>query len=148
MADQFSVGVFAVVRDPSGRVLLVQQTYGRRKWSLPGGGLDHGETPTDGVRREVREEAGLEITEPTLVGVFTRFSISTGIGRDLVFVFVDTAEEAPVETTCPEEISSVGFFNTEELPDLYQTQRNLLECVLQKRDGPLIFGTISEGNIV
>lgn len=34
-------------------------------WTLPGGGLDHGEDPRDGVRREVYEESGLraEVSE-------------------------------------------------------------------------------------
>ena len=35
-------------------------------WTLPGGGLDHGEDPRDAVRREVHEETGLHV-EPSEV---------------------------------------------------------------------------------
>jgi ADP-ribose pyrophosphatase YjhB (NUDIX family) len=37
------------------------QTAYRRTWSLPGGLLDRGEPPIDGLRREVREEVSLEV---------------------------------------------------------------------------------------
>jgi len=50
-----------VVRDSSGRVLLVQraQDPGRGLWSLPGGRLEPGESPEAAAAREVREETGL-----------------------------------------------------------------------------------------
>ena len=35
--------------------------YGAGMWTLPGGGLDHGEDPADGVVREVYEESGLRV---------------------------------------------------------------------------------------
>jgi 8-oxo-dGTP diphosphatase len=38
-------------------------------WTLPGGGLDFGETPVDGVIREVAEETGLAAEPGRLLGV-------------------------------------------------------------------------------
>jgi 8-oxo-dGTP diphosphatase len=45
------------------RLLLVQRARPPRQgqWSLPGGGQQLGETLTEAARREVREEAGLEV---------------------------------------------------------------------------------------
>jgi len=39
------------------------------EWSLPGGGLDHGEPPAAAVAREVAEETGLVATTGELLGV-------------------------------------------------------------------------------
>ncbi len=60
-------GAYAVlVHD--GRILLTRLAY-TKTWTLPGGGIDHGETPLDAVRREVHEETGLVLTEPRLLDV-------------------------------------------------------------------------------
>jgi ADP-ribose pyrophosphatase YjhB (NUDIX family) len=66
------VGVAAVVFDGAGRVLLVQRGREPRKgsWGLPGGLIDVGEALLDAVRREVREETGLEIAVRELLTAF------------------------------------------------------------------------------
>ncbi|HEY6740434.1 MAG TPA: NUDIX domain-containing protein [Actinopolymorphaceae bacterium] len=55
------VGAYALGRDGSGRVLLCRMSDRTRTpgvWTLPGGGLHHGEHPEVAVLREVREETG------------------------------------------------------------------------------------------
>ncbi len=41
-------------------------------WTLPGGGVDHGEHPEESLRREVHEETGLEVAIGAVRGVFSR----------------------------------------------------------------------------
>ncbi len=70
-ATRQRVAAYALVLD-GGRVLLTRNsTRGPRPgvWTLPGGGVDHGESPGDTVTREVREETGLEARVGDLVGV-------------------------------------------------------------------------------
>ncbi len=67
------VGVGAViVRD--GKALIVKRAHEPRKgeWSLPGGMLDLGESLTDAVRREVREETGLDVELGPIIETFDR----------------------------------------------------------------------------
>jgi len=52
-------GAYAVATDPVGRILLTRiapRYPGAGRWHLPGGGTDHGETPQQGVARELVEE--------------------------------------------------------------------------------------------
>ena len=64
------VSVSALIFDGD-RVLLAH----RRAidwWNLPGGAVDPGETVDEALRREVREETGLEIEVGQLVGVYSK----------------------------------------------------------------------------
>ena len=55
-------------------VLLVKRGAPPRQgeWSLPGGQLELGESLVEGVRREVREETGLDVEVGPVVEVFDR----------------------------------------------------------------------------
>jgi ADP-ribose pyrophosphatase YjhB (NUDIX family) len=63
------VGGDAAVIDNLGRILLIQRADNRR-WAMPGGALEVGETPIEGVLREVLEETGFPCQAVGLVGVF------------------------------------------------------------------------------
>jgi ADP-ribose pyrophosphatase YjhB (NUDIX family) len=52
----------ALFFDAAGRLLLVEPTY-KPQWEIPGGVIEHGETPSEACRREVGEELGL-LREP------------------------------------------------------------------------------------
>jgi len=56
------VGTRAVLRDDSGRVLLIRRSD-NGQWALPAGALELGESVTDGAIREVLEETGLVAEE-------------------------------------------------------------------------------------
>src|SRR5205085_1223949 len=53
----------ALVVDGEGRLLLVRRAIEpfKGRWDIPGGFLEEGEHPLDGIRRELREETGLDV---------------------------------------------------------------------------------------
>ncbi len=59
----------AAIVDDAGRILLIQRADDRR-WAMPGGGFQVGETPAEGAVREALEETGLKCEPVALVGVF------------------------------------------------------------------------------
>ncbi|MFI6910482.1 NUDIX hydrolase [Nonomuraea sp. NPDC050394] len=64
-----SVSVAGVIVDDQQRALLVQRRDNGH-WEAPGGVLELNEDVESGLRREVREETGLEIEPEALTGVY------------------------------------------------------------------------------
>lgn len=65
--DRPIVTVGAVITDPAGRVLLCRSAKWSDKWGIPGGKVQRGEPMEAALRREVREETGLELGELTFL---------------------------------------------------------------------------------
>jgi ADP-ribose pyrophosphatase YjhB (NUDIX family) len=84
------VGVGAVILDRD-RVLMAQRGKQPLKgwWSLPGGLLELGEALADGVRREVREETGLEVRPLGILEVFERIMRDAAGAPEYHYVLID-----------------------------------------------------------
>ena len=123
MAVEVRRGVRAVLLDPDGRILLcrfVKRDYGRVYWATPGGGVEDGEDDEACLRRELREETGLEDVEigPSL---WTRREIFRWVGRTLDqsetlhLVRVPHFEPRPTVPVGPEGITALRWWTLEEI---------------------------------
>jgi 8-oxo-dGTP pyrophosphatase MutT (NUDIX family) len=112
-----SVGDGAVI-GANGRILLIQRADSKR-WAMPGGGLDVGETPAQGVVREIREETGYETRVQAFVGVHdSRFTGGKTLFQLYHFLFLCTPLTAEPSHAIqhPQEVLDVGWFAEDNLP--------------------------------
>ncbi|GAB4334820.1 MAG: NUDIX hydrolase [Dehalococcoidia bacterium] len=97
------------VRD-DGQILLVRRAIAPRAgtWVFPGGYMDLGESAEEAAMRETQEEALLDVTDLSLVGVYTR----TGPG----VVVIVYEGRALGEGGAGHETTEVAWFHPERIP--------------------------------
>ena len=122
-----TLGVWVLVRNQKGEVLLVRHTYSPG-WLLPGGGVERGEVTHEAAVREVLEETGVRVDEPLqLAGIFNNDAIFHG---DYVLLYLGhTGEEVSQNGSL--EIAEARFFAPGALPsDITKgTERRLREIL-------------------
>jgi 8-oxo-dGTP pyrophosphatase MutT (NUDIX family) len=111
--------VSALIFDRRGRLLLQQRSDGGQ-WGLPGGSVEIGESLTEAVVREVREETGLTVSVRRLVGVYSEPSLQvvrypSGHVWHYVNVCFECVARRGELTTCDETLA-LQYFAPGRLP--------------------------------
>jgi len=108
-----TLGVQAIVIEEGNKILLVRHSY-IRGWHFPGGGVERHENLELALRRELSEEAGIDIKgRPILLGVFSNFERAKG---DHIAVYVIRDWERVHEPISKLEIIEQKFFDLNSLP--------------------------------
>ncbi len=129
--SRFTVTAGAVVSDDAGRVLLLQHRYrpGFQKgggWGIPGGFVQSGEQPEAALRRELREEIGLEVEAVEVAFVRALESYNQ---IEIIFRCRPLSDFQPQSR----EISRAEWFKLDALPEsLSHDQHGLIERAINK----------------
>jgi ADP-ribose pyrophosphatase YjhB (NUDIX family) len=111
-----------IVKD--GRILLVERGQEPLKgyWSLPGGAVETGEYLETAVRREVREETGLDVDVLCRFEIFERIMLDPSGQPEYHYVLVDyLCQPAGGTLGAADDASKVGWFTPEEVAELQIT---------------------------
>jgi ADP-ribose pyrophosphatase YjhB (NUDIX family) len=122
--DTFTVSAAAIVMNNRSEILVLKHLLRPRSgWGLPGGFIERGEQPSEGIRREIREEVGIELEDVRLLRVRT---IDSHI--EMLF-FSRTDASASIKSG---EITDLGWFTADALPDgVGRAHREMIERVLR-----------------
>lgn len=112
-----NISVRTIIKNDKGEILFVREAKDNC-YSLPGGWCDLYDTPSEAAKKEVSQEAGLEVTITRLVGVLNKMSFKeTNISvPEYVLVFEGEAK-GDFHNHC-HETNDVRFFREDELPEL------------------------------
>lgn len=123
----YRLSVKALIFDETRTRFLLAQGD-NKKWELPGGGLDWGEQPIDGIKREIFEEMGLKVTKvvnrPYYLTTETRDSDNMWTAN----VVFETELES-LDFRSSDECNAIKFVTKEEAKelDLFKATKKFLE---------------------
>ncbi len=123
-------GARAIIRNAGNQVLLIRRSD-NGEWAMPAGSIELGESILDCVKREVKEETGLDVHAAEPIALYTepRFDFTTAYGGahqmfTVVFLITDWSGRLLAQT---DETVDARFFPLNALPQTHPFYRETLE---------------------
>lgn len=129
--DEFSNGIEVIVGAyiiNNNEVLLFQSPKWKNQWTICGGHVEVGESLDNALKREVKEEIGVDIKVLDIINVGDFITSPPEFKRKAHFVYIDSIVNIKSEDfKFNEEISAYKWFNIAEaleIPNLHDSCRN------------------------
>ncbi len=114
------------------KILMLQRTNEPFKdyWCLPGGFMRYEETPQESIKREVKEETGLDIEIEGLVGVYRIDNDPRGVHIDIIY-----HGKANGDIALSEEDKKYNYFDSDDLPEFvaYKHREAILDWLKKSK---------------
>lgn len=119
----FTVSAAGIITNEKGQVLLLNHIFRPVSgWGVPGGFMEKGEQPDSALRREIREETGIELTDIKLHRCRT-------YRQHIEIIMIGRAVGEPEVKS--REISELGWFDVADMPpDMSLDQQFLIRNAL------------------
>lgn len=113
--------------------VLLQERADTGGWGLPGGYMEYGETIEETLKREFKEDAGLEIVSYKFLKNFDQefFTYPNGDQTQVLtpFYLVTQVKDGPADYD-QAETTAIDFFDFDQLPDIhFESHRRILNYV-------------------
>lgn len=133
-----SVAAAALVLDPAGRVLLVRRAKepSAGKLGVPGGFIDFGETAEDGLRREVREEVGLELDRIRFLISYPNIYHYREVSYPVVDLYFTAEAVNPASARALDAVTGIEWHLPGQVPDediAFPSMRAALQALSAER---------------
>src|SRR5687767_8052669 len=121
----FTASAAGIITNAEGKVLLLNHVLRPGSgWGVPGGFMDRGEHPDQTLKREIKEETGIDLADIHLYRVRTR-----GIHIEIVL----TARAVGEPVVRSKEIIELGWFSVDAMPpEMPREQWRLIEDALTR----------------
>lgn len=145
--QNIKIAVDAVVfgyRDNALFVLLIQQKFGifKNTWSLPGGFVKDAEPLTDAVKRELREEAGIEVNYLEQLYTFGDDANRDPRGRVISVAYFALVNPDGFRLKAETDAMDANWFPIVNLPDLAYDHQDIIRTAHQRLKSKLLYRPI------
>ena len=145
------VSAAGLIENDEGKILMIKSPD--RGWEIPGGQVEIEETLTEALKREIKEESGIDIEIGNLTAVHSNIGI--GVQHDgissipTIVSFGFTGKAVSGELTTSEESLEVGWFERGEVLDVIceDFTRDKVRCMFNY-DGRVTYGVFSRNPYV
>ncbi len=141
------VAVYAFIENSKGETLLIQRAMHDSfpgQWELPGGGLEFGEVAHDAVKREVKEEAGIDVTVLHPIFVHSSTNPHNGIDRQLVSIifYCKPEDETQLVKIGTDHMAfkwiSIEHYKEQDRPKFFEKMLKIKEEIYAKQGDEMI----------
>jgi ADP-ribose pyrophosphatase YjhB (NUDIX family) len=129
--ETMSIGVVGVIMKDN-KILLVRNSK-TDYWSFPGGHLHEDESLLAGVKREVFEETGKQVTtksEP----IFYQYKLPSGLNLLLLFYLCEIQNDDGVYASENNEVQEIEWFEISQMPEkIYENTKTIIQHFTNKK---------------
>lgn len=137
------VAAGGIILNAENKVLLVKNP--RKGWEYPGGEIENGETIIDGLKREIKEESGIDADVVNVVGIYSNTKKKQGFNGVKVIPTIVTIDficrYVSGKLATSDESEDVRWFSKEEAEKLINPrQQYRFKNALEHKDGIVCAG--------